>query len=122
MSRSILIEYWDRTTGISTPIEVESPYDLLGCQETSMRFWSLPRLREVGIAQLTLLGEGDPVTFGGWDMMEDLWREIDLLQRHLRSLDFPAEIKARWAAHLAYCYFLLVESTPPELVPVFTIG
>ena len=58
------------------------------------------------------LGETDPIYFIGWDMIADLWQEIGLLQQHLRSIDFDAEIKARWVVHLIYCYFLLVQTAP----------
>jgi hypothetical protein len=66
----------------------------------------------VGITHLAELGETDPIYFIGWDMIADLWQEIGLLQQHLRSIDFDAEIKARWVVHLIYCYFLLVQTAP----------
>ena len=122
MSRSIDIGYRNEASGLKTPIEVRPPYDLLGTQSTSKRFRSLPRLRDLGITQLSALGETDPVYFVGWDMMADLWREIALLQQHLESIEFDAEIKAQWVSHLAYCYFLLVQTAPKESVPEFTIG
>jgi hypothetical protein len=122
MSRSIDISYRDTVTGIDTPIEVRPPYFLLGTQSTSKQFWSIPRLREVGITHLTDLGDMDPVYFIGWDMMAELWREIDLLQRHLPSIEFDAEIKAQWVSHLTYCYFLLVQTAPKESEPAFWIG
>jgi len=102
--------------------EVEEPYYLLGTQGLSKRFLVIPRLREVGITHLTVLGESDPVYFCGWESMEVLWREIELLQRHLVEVDFDPAVKARWTAHLAYCYFLLVGTTPGEFVPHFTIA
>jgi hypothetical protein len=51
-----------------------------------------------------------------------LWREIELLQRNLRDDDFHPEVKSRGAAHLTYCYLLLVETAPRQFVPYFTIG
>jgi hypothetical protein len=122
MSRAIHIGYRNETTGENTSIEVRPPYFLLGTQNTSKRFWSLPRLRELGITQLTELGETDPIFFIGWDMMAELWREIGLLQEHLESIDFDSEIKAQWVSHLVYCYFLLVQTAPKDSVPELTIG
>jgi hypothetical protein len=107
---------------VYTPIEVRAPYYLLGTQATSKRFWGIPRLRAVGITRLCELGETDPVYFIGWDMMADLWREIAVLQQDLGNIQFDAEVKAQWACHLAYCYFLLTQTAPRESVPVFSIG
>lgn len=122
MSRAISIGYKLEADGRSTHIEVRPPYFLMGTQRTSKQFWSLPRLREIGINQLTELGETDPVYFIGWEMIADLWREIALLQRHLESIDFDAELKAQWASHLVYCYFLLVQTAPKDAIPDFSIG
>ncbi len=122
MSRAISIGYEDPISGAHRSIDVRPPYYLLGGQSTSQRFWSIPRLREVGITQSTQLGVTDPVYFVGWDMVEDLGREVGLLQQYLASVDFDAELKAQWAAHLVYCYFLLVQTAPKESVPDFTIG
>lgn len=60
MSREINIGY-RFGDGAETAIEVRAPYFLLGTQSTSMRFWSLPQMREVGITQLAELGVTDPV-------------------------------------------------------------
>jgi hypothetical protein len=121
MSREINIGY-RYGDGPEAAIEVRAPYFLLGTQSTSMRFWSLPRVREIGITQLAELGVTDPVYFVGWDMMADLGREIDLLQEHSVSIDFDPDIKATWLAHLVYCYTLLVLTAPKASTPVFTIG
>src|SRR5690349_1360290 len=53
MSRSITIGYRDLPNGRSTPIEVRPPYFLLGGQDTSKRFWRIPKLKEIGITQLS---------------------------------------------------------------------
>jgi hypothetical protein len=122
MSRSISIGYRQRAGAPETPIEVRAPYYLLGTQSTSMRFWAIPRLREVGITQLTELGVTDPVYFIGWEMMADLDREITLLRQHLGSIEFDPELKAQWLSHLVHCYHLLVQTAPKESIPEFTIG
>lgn len=122
MSREVNIGYRITPDGPETAIEVRAPYFLLGTQRTSMAFWSLSRLREVGITQLTELGVSDPVYFVGWDMMADLRREIGLLQEHLPEIDFDPDIKAWFLAHLVYCYSLLVFTAPPGSTPVLTIG
>jgi hypothetical protein len=121
MSRSIDISY-QYGDGPETPIEIRAPYYLLGCQSTSMQFWSLPRLREIGITQLAELGVTDPIYFVGWDMLADLRREIDLLHEHLATIDFNSDLKASWLAHLMYCYYLLVFTAPKDSTPVLTIG
>src|SRR5262245_39439743 len=122
MSRSINIGYRHDSSGPETPIEVRPPYFLLGTQPTSMRFWGLPRLREIGITHLAELGVCDPVYFVGWDMLEDLGRELMLLQAHLESIEFHPELKAQWVSHLVYCYHLLLQTAPKESIPEFTIG
>jgi hypothetical protein len=122
MSREINIGYRYEDGGPETDIEVRAPYFLLGTQTPSMQFWSIPRLREVGISQLTELGVADPVYFVGWEMMADLGREIALLQEHLASIEFDPDLKATWLSHLVYCYFLLIQTAPKDSTPVFTIG
>lgn len=122
MSREINIGYRYSDGGSETDIKVRTPYFLLGTQSTSMRFWSLPRLREIGISQLTELGVADPIYFIGWDMLANLHREIALLQEYLGDIEFDADIKASWLSHLWYCYYLLVLTAPKESTPIFTIG
>ena len=122
MSRSISIYYRDGASGADTSIEVRSPYDLLGTQRSSMAFWSIPRIKEVGIERLAELGVSDPAIFHGWDDMTVLKREIALLDQHLASIDFDAETKCAWLSHLMYCYHLLVETAPEASTPVCMIG
>lgn len=88
---NISYELSDGTATID--IEVRPPYFLLGTQHTSKQFWSLPRLREVGLMHLVDLGELDPIYFAGWDMLEGFRREIELLQKHLTEIDFDADIR-----------------------------
>ena len=121
MSRGIDIEYRD-PAGKSVRIEIPPPYYLLGTQRSSLRFWSIPRLKEVGIEVLTILGETDPVYFEGWDDMALLGKEIELLAKHLQSIEFHAETKSQWLSHLTYCYQLLLASTPKECTPILGIG
>lgn len=121
MSRSIDISYED-AAGKDIDIEIRPPYYLLGTQHTSLKFWSIPRLKEIGIERLTILGETDPVYFGGWDDMTVLSQEIELLAKHLESIDFYPETKAEWLSHLTFCYHLLIASTPKECIPKLGIG
>jgi hypothetical protein len=121
MSRSIDISYED-AAGKDVDIEIRTPYYLLGTQQTSLRFWSISRLKEIGIERLTILGEADPVYFWGWDDMAVLGHEIELLAKHLESVDFCPETKAAWLSHLTYCYHLLVASTPKDCTPRLGIG
>jgi hypothetical protein len=122
MSRSISIFYRDEATGRDTDIEVGGNWELLGCQQPSMDFWSLPRIREIGIVRLAELGVTDPVMFFGWDDLTLLRREITLLDANLASIDFPLEAKASWLCNLIYCYHALAETAPKESTPMFIIG
>ena len=121
MSRSIDIWYED-AAGKEMPIEIRAPYYLLGCQQTGLRFWSIPRLKEIGIERLAILGETDPIGFWGWDDLALLGRETDLLSLYLAEIDFDPEMKASWLSHLTYCYHLLRETAPTDSRPVCTIG
>jgi hypothetical protein len=87
-----------------------------------MEFWSIPRLRELGIMQLTELGVTDPVFFFGWDMMAELCRELRILQDNLDTIEFNPMIKAQWLSHLVYCHALLVQTAPKESSPELMIG
>jgi hypothetical protein len=122
MSRSIAIGFRSDAKCASTRIEVRPPYFLLGTQETSKRFWSIPKLKELGITQLSELGVLDPVCFIGWEMIGDLHREITLLQNNLSDIEFDPEIKAQWLSHLVYCYHLLIATAPRRSIPEFEIG
>jgi hypothetical protein len=122
MSRCINIGYRHSAGGEYFPIELRSPYDLFGTQVPSQRFWSDPRLKEIGINRLTELGEFDPIYFIGWEMLADLKREIDLLNKHLGEVDFDAELKAKWLSHLVYAYHLLTQLAPNGSIPELTIG
>lgn len=122
MSRAVSIYYHDRATGRSISIEVTETRDVLGPQRSSMHFWSLPRLREIGIVRLADLGVTDPVIFSGWDDLALLRRELTLLDQHLPSIDFPLQIKTLWLINLLYCYHLLVETAPHDSEPCFMIG
>jgi hypothetical protein len=122
VSRSITIGYRRVADGPLTPIDVRPPYYLLGTQEASLQFWGLPKLKEIGIARLSELGVVDPICFIGWDMVDDLGREIEVLHEHMRELDFYPELKAQWLSHLAYCYHLLLATAPKECIPEFDIG
>jgi hypothetical protein len=122
VSRSIDIGYRPEGGGALTPVELQAPYYLLGTQRLSMEFWSLPRLREIGLTRLTDLGVSDPVYFVGWDDIAELGREIALLQQHLRSIAFHPEPLAGWLSHLVYCHSLLSLVTPEGCVPELCIG
>lgn len=121
MSRSIDISYKD-AAGKDTAIELRPPYYLFGFQQSSLKFWSIRRLKEIGIERLTVLGETDPIFFWGWEDMAVLGREIELLAKHLESIDFDPETKAQWLSHLTFCYHLLIASTPRGCIPELMIG
>ncbi|WP_417397336.1 hypothetical protein [Gimesia chilikensis] len=122
MSRSISIGYMESPGGPETSIEVSAPYFLLGTQQTSLQFWSLPVWERIGVKQLAILGETDPVYFWGWEMMDELADELRLYQEHLAEIEFQPEVKAAWLAHLIYCYSLLVSQAPHDSIPVLGIG
>jgi hypothetical protein len=122
MSRSSSISYREEHTGRDVTVDVKLSRDILGDQMSSMLFWGLPRLQEIGITRLSVLGVEDPVIFWGWDGLAELRREIRLLDDHLASIEFPSETKAEWLSNLIYCYHLLVETAPRGSTPVFIIG
>jgi hypothetical protein len=122
MSRDIYISYRTEVDGAKAKIGIRAPYHLFGTQQSSKEFWSLPKLREIGLTRLIELGNSDPIYFVGWDDIAALDREITLLWRHLAEIDFHTELKAQWLAHLVYCYSLLRLTTPDGCVPELTIG
>jgi hypothetical protein len=122
MTRELSIGYQPADGAPKISIEIRAPYYLFGTQATSKTFWSLPRLREIGISYLVDLGELDPIYFIGWEMMDELRREIDVLQSHLTEIEFDADTKSSWLAHLNYCHSLLVCTAPPSSIPAFVIG
>jgi hypothetical protein len=122
MSRAISIGYRRGTGDLGTSIDVANPYYLLGTQELSMQFWSNPRLKQLGISQLSELGTTDPIYFCGWDGIAELHQELTILQRELPNIEFHPELKAKWLSHLVYCYCLLVSSAPRGSEPELSIG
>lgn len=95
MSRTIEICYRDTLVGQPTAVEIPNPYYLLGTQDISMRFWSLPIWKEFGVRRLSQLGHIDPVFFTNWEMIDLLAQEIRLFHDNIRMIDFDAEVRAR---------------------------
>ena len=122
MSRSITIGYQLERGGETTYVEIQSPYDLFGTQNASLKFWSLPLWESIGVTRLGQLGHSDPIFFYGWEMMDNLADEIRLIHDHASRLDSCPEEIARNIAHLAYCYHLLRATAPSEAIPCLTIG
>ena len=122
MTRSIDIGYQKAKGGPTTAIEIRSPYDLFGCQQPSKQFWSLPDWKRLGVTHLAELGHTDPIYFVGWDMLDSLANEIRIVQENIADIDFYAELKASWLAHLVYCYNLLLMTAPRDSIPQLTIG
>jgi hypothetical protein len=122
MSRSIHIGSRKAPGDSDTRIDVPAPYFLLGGQRSSMAFWSIPRIREIGIVRLAELGEGDPVYFTGWDEMQLRGKELSLLQEHISTISFDLQTKLEWLCHLILCYYLLIETASRDSSPVFGIG
>ncbi len=96
--------------------------DLLGTQEASMAFWSLPIHKTLGIQRLSELGTTDPVWFKGWDGLARLDTEVAILEEHIESIPFPEELRARWIQNLRLCLDRLKASAPPDSIPQFMIG
>lgn len=119
MSRSISI--WYKHEGRDADIETGNR-DLLGTQQNSLQFWSLPRLAALGLKELTVLGYTDPVSFTGWDELAELDREVPLLEIHIADIPFDEVLKVRWIANLRYCLDKLVRTKPPDATPVLMIG
>jgi hypothetical protein len=122
MSREISIGFRLTDEGEETAIEVRAPYFLFGTQQTSKAFWSMPIWKSIGVSQLAELGTTDPVYFIGWPMIEELGREIRLFENHFMKIDFDADVKSSFLAHLVYCHSLLVSTAPQHTIPELTIG
>ena len=99
-----------------------APYYLLGAQQTSQQFWSLPIWNQIGVEQLAVLGETDPIYFTGWDMLDQLSDEIQQFNENIREIEFDTDIKASWLSHLVYCHNLLKMETPADAMPILSIG
>ena len=84
-------------SGESTTIDVRAPYYLLGTQRLNEAFWSLPRLKEVGIVRLSDVGVTWPAS---------------------RSISTASGL----VSHLTYCYHCLRETAPTDSIPAFCIG
>lgn len=76
----------------------------------------------MGVTQLAELGHTDPIYFIGWDMVDALANEISIFQDHFTEIDFEADVKSSFLAHLVYCHGLLVATAPRESTPELTIG
>ena len=122
MGRSLSIGCRTAEDAPITSIEIMESYDTLGTHRSSIYFWGIPRLREVGLTRLSVSGETDPVWFNGWDEIFVLGRESELLRWNLRDIDCDPFTKARHVANLTVCYYLLGESGPAGAEPTFTIG
>ncbi len=119
MSRQIIISYEQNNK--TTNIEIEEWY-LLGTQNISYKFWSLPILKEIGIKRLAVLGHSDPVYFEGWEELEELDMEISLLEENIELIDFDEDTKRRWLRNLRNSLNRLIVLSPKESNPLFEIG
>jgi hypothetical protein len=120
MSRAISVWY-ERAGGQAVDVEVGNN-DLLGTQEASKAFWSLPIHKTLGIVRLSQLGTIDPVWFRGWNELATLEREVAILEEHMDSIPFSEEPKTRWIRNLRLCLDRLKSSAPPDSIPEFMIG
>lgn len=119
MSRSISIWY---KVG-DTDVDLDTGYHhLLGTQQASMKFWSLPQLRELGLRELTELGHLDPVYFSEAEGLAILEQELVLLEQNREQIPFDDELKTRWIHNLRFCLDMLKAETPPGAIPVLMIG
>jgi hypothetical protein len=119
MSRQIIISY--KQNNIETRIDIGEWY-MLGHQSASHEFWSLPILKKIGLERLTVLGYSDPVYFGGWEDLEDLDKEISLLEDNFEVIDFDEATKRRWFRNLRSSLNRLIVLSPKDSWPLFEIG
>lgn len=108
--------------GDTTDIDVRAPYFLFGTQRTSKAFWSLPIWKDIGVTQLAELGTADPIYFIGWQMIDELALEIRSFAGNFTRIDFDADVKSWFLAHLVYCHSLLVSIAPKDSIPALIIG
>lgn len=119
MSRSISI--WFSKNEKDIDIEVDNQ-DLLGTQNSSKIFWSIRKLRNLGLKELTQLGRIDPVGFRGWQELKLLENEIEILEKNIEQIDFNIVAKERWIGNLRYCFDTLIKIAPKDSTPHFIIG
>lgn len=120
MSRSISIWYTDNE-GKNIDIETDY-YDLFGTQQVSLKFWSLPILKEIGLKELTVLGYSDPIYFSNKEGMVILAKEISILEENKEKILFNEELIDKWIGNLKYCFEKLMKETPINCEPCLTIG
>lgn len=119
MSRNISI--WYSQNGNNTSIDT-GYNDLFGTQQVSLKFWSQPILKEIGLKRLIVLGYADPIGFIGWDDLKELENEILLLEKNRKRIDFNEELLNRWISNLKFCLNILIEKSPQNAEPNFVIG
>jgi hypothetical protein len=119
MSRQINISY--KQNNVETQIDIGEWY-MLGHQTTSHEFWSLPILKEIGIKRLAVLGHSDPVYFEGWEDLEELDKEISLLEDNIEIIHFEEDTKKRWLRNLRNSLNRLIVLSPKLSNPLFEIG
>ena len=119
MSRQISISYTKDNQ--ITELNIHECF-LFGHQSMSLEFWSLPILKEIGLQQLTVLGYADPIYFFGWEGLEDLDREITLLENNFDIINYDEETKKRWFRNLRSSLNRLIELSPKDSEPLFEIG
>ncbi len=119
MSRQIIISY--QINNITTNIDIGEWY-MLGHQQISYQFWSLPILKEIGLERLIVLGYADPVDFVGWEDLEDLDKEISLLEDNFELINFDEGTKKRWFRNLRSSLNRLIVLSPKDSIPFFEIG
>lgn len=120
MSRAISA-YYEYIDGTDKDISL-GYRDLLGTQYSSMKFWGLPIMKDLGIKLLRELSITDPVVFRGWDELNELNNEIKTLERNIERIDYDEELKMRWVNNLRYCLDKLTAECPDECVPELMIG
>lgn len=120
MSRSISA-YYENIDGSSIDINLGNR-DLLGTQNSSMEFWGLPIMKDLGIVLLSELSITDPVVIRGWEELKELDNEIKTLENNIECIGFDEELKTRWVSNLRYCLDKLRAVCPDECVPEFMIG
>ena len=119
MSRSITI--WYSKNSEDTNIEIGNHY-MFGTQKSSKSFWALEVLKEIGVNELSKLGDFDPIYFSGWDQLKILNNEIKILEDNIDILRFDEDRVTEWIKNLKFCCDKLLKTATQDSIPNLMIG
>jgi ABC-type Fe3+-citrate transport system substrate-binding protein len=95
---------------------------MFGTQKSSKSFWAQEVLKELGISELSKLGDFDPIYFSGWDQLKILNNEIKILEDNRAKLKFDEDQVTEWIMNLKFCCDKLLKTVTKDSIPNLMIG